>query len=69
MKTKIVTLLFILVAGIEMMNAAKIDGINYVLDTENLTAEVSSNRNISGDVIIPSTVLFEGKSFLYLQLK
>ena len=63
MKTKIVTLLFILVAGIEMMNAAKIDGINYVLDTENLTAEVSSNRNISGDVIIPSTVLFEGKSY------
>ena len=36
-----------------------IDGINYRLDEENLTAEVIKKKGYEGDIIIPETVVLK----------
>ncbi len=43
---------------------AEIDGIYYYLDDADKTAEVTyGDNNYSGDIIIPSTVSYEGKTY------
>ena len=41
-----------------------IDGLMYNLNQENHTAEIASGNKISGNLVIPETVEYEGKVFL-----
>ena len=40
-----------------------INGINYRLDEENLTAEVIKKDGYKGDIIIPETVVFNERTY------
>ena len=43
--------------------ATLIDGLNYSLDDSNMTASVSENRGISGNLVIPASVEYNGKVY------
>ena len=45
------------------MFAVTIDGLNYNLNDELQTAEVARNSSASGDIIIPSSVTYNGKTY------
>ena len=64
-KTKLFTLFLALAASIGMVNASvEIDGIAYNLNETELTAEVTSKSpEYSGEVIIPSSVTYNGTTY------
>lgn len=64
MKTKLISLLFAIVASIGTMFASVIiDGIAYNLNETELTAEVTSGGNYSGSVIIPDSIIYETNTY------
>ena len=65
MKTKILFLmLFMSIISVSAFaEYAVIDGINYSLNDETLEAEVVSRGGYSGDIIIPETVDYDGKTY------
>lgn len=46
----------------------KIDGLNYVLNKDNMTATVWEFNNVSGDVVIPEEVIFEENKYIVTQI-
>ena len=64
---KIKKLLPVLLMSIMSVSAfaedAVIDGINYSLNDETLEAEVARREEYSGDIIIPETVDYDGKTY------
>ena len=63
MKKKIFTLLLTVAASVGTMFAVTIDGLNYNLNDKLQTAEVAINSRASEDVIIPSSVTYNGKTY------
>lgn len=65
MKTKLLILLFAIVASMETMWAAyvTIGGIEYYLIETELIAEVRRNTDCSGDVVIPDSVTCDEKTY------
>ena len=63
MKTKLFTLLLAVAASIGTMFAVTIDGLNYNLNDELQTAEVAKNDGASGEIIIPSSVTYNSKTY------
>ena len=62
---KLFTLLLAVAASVGTMFAetVKIGGLYYYLDDTNHTAEVYKNRNVSGEIIIPSSVTYNSVSY------
>ena len=58
-------LMLLLLAGTTISVCAfTVNGINYnIISEENLTAEVGSNSEFSGEAVIPETVEYEGKQY------
>ncbi len=63
MTKKLFTLLLAIAASIGTMFAVTIDGLNYNLNDELQTAEVAGNSSASGDIIIPSSVTYNSKTY------
>ena len=64
MKTKLFTLLLALVASVGSIFASVvIDGIAYILNETEYTAEVTDGGNYSGDIVIPPSVEYESVSY------
>ena len=63
MKKKLFSLLLAVAAGVGTMFAVTIDGLNYNLNDELQTAEVARNSSASGDIIIPSSVTYNSKTY------
>ena len=68
MKTKLFSLFLAFTASIGLIYAEKIDGINYVLDTENLTAVVGYNVSVSGEIVIPSSITYNAKTYSVIMI-
>lgn len=64
MKTKLFTLFFALVASVEFICASvTIDGIAYNLNDAELTAEVVSGGDYTGEIVIPASVTYNQKIY------
>ncbi len=64
MKTKLLSLFLALAASVEIAFASvTIDGIYYNLNETELTAEVTSGSLYAGDVVIPSQVTYDAKTY------
>ncbi len=65
MKTRIFTLLLAVAASVGTMFAEKVQigDLYYNLDATSQTAEVAENRNVSGDIVIPSSVTYNSVSY------
>lgn len=61
--SRFLTFLLVVFASILPVSAIEIDGINYVLDSESLTASVGANRDFTGDCIIPSSVSYQDTDY------
>lgn len=40
-----------------------VEGVNYILDSESMTAKVTESTDVSGDVVLPGTVSYGGKAY------
>ena len=61
---KILSLFFIAFITVNNVYPIEIDGINYNFDEVSLTASVvSKNPKYSGNIILPSSVVHEGKTY------
>ena len=55
-------LLLILITATQTISATEINGINYDL-SGNTAAVISKTPNYEGDIVIPATVEYEGKTY------
>ena len=68
MKTKIFTLFLALIISAGINAAVEIDGIAYNLNENDLTAEVTSGVNYSGEVVIPASVAYESITYSVISI-
>lgn len=67
LRPKAILLAILLFISCQLANAetayTNVDGINYKLDYESMTAEVNSVYDVSGDIVLPEYISYNGKVF------
>ena len=61
---KLVLLFIIGLLAVSASAQVLIDGLKYNLNRENHTAEIAEENTVSGDLVIPETVVYEGNSYV-----
>lgn len=63
MKKMLSLLIVCLTMSVYAQKEVLVDSINYIIDQSDYTAIVSKNPNAVGDIIIPSTIRYEGNQY------